>query len=73
MKTALYGGKTSIIPLDVGQFISFIDHARQNRFSDPSLLKGYFDSLLEFNQEPDRDEDSWAEAIEAVGSIWAFT
>lgn len=66
-----YGGKTRIVPMDLGQFRQFITTAREQNFNDPRRLRNYLDFILSQNEQLD-DESVWFSSVigESVHS-WA--
>jgi len=69
MNTKLYGGKTKIIPLSIGQFIDFVRVGIENKFHNPKLLKDWFENQWIENQNCD-DEVVWYEQIQNSILTW---
>jgi AlwI restriction endonuclease len=69
MNTKAYGGKTRIIPMSLGQFVTFITTAKDKGFNNPLTLKNFFESLIEqnFNVE---DESKWFQHIHDTVPDW---
>ncbi|PWK80631.1 AlwI restriction endonuclease [Mucilaginibacter oryzae] len=67
--TKAYGGKTKIIPMNLAQFIVFLNLAKSRSFNQPSDLKNYLDSIIINNQSAD-DEEIWANLIHSSVNRW---
>ena len=64
-----YGGKTSIVPMNLGTFIKFIGTAKEKEFNNDLQLKNYFDNILSINRGSE-DETEWMSHIETSVNSW---
>ena len=67
--TKRYGGKTKIIPMNLGDFTRLIQHGIENNFSEPVKLKDWLDKIINFNQQAD-DEEIWFTHIQQSLTSW---
>ncbi len=70
MNTKTYGGKTRIVPMNLGQFISFITIAKDKSFNNSKILKSYLDFIIQKNLSLD-DEIAWSQQINDSIPVWA--
>lgn len=69
MNTKAYGGKTRIVPMSLGQFVSFITIAKDKKFNNPKVLGAYFEAVIEKNQSLE-DESIWFQHIHDSIPVW---
>lgn len=69
MNTKAYGGKTRIIPMNLGQFVHFINIAKDKNFSNPQTLKAYLDNIIIQNLKIN-DEVAWFNYISDTIPLW---
>lgn len=68
-KTKLYGGKTQIVPIDLNQFLSFIQIAKENNLSSSKPIKEYLNTAIKSNLSAD-DEEVWQTQINDLIPSW---
>lgn len=64
-----YGGKTSIVPMNLGTFVKFIGTAKDRNFNNSLQLQNYLDNVLTKNRTTE-DEIEWMRHIETSASSW---
>jgi len=70
INTKLYGGKTSIVPLNLAQFRQLLETSYNNDApANPSDIRYFLDSALE-SLDHSEDEDAWAEALQDCVNNW---
>jgi AlwI restriction endonuclease len=69
MRTALYGGRTRIIPISVDQFIRLLNRARDERFHRRDSLRLLLDAITNENLRLE-DESGWMPFIDDAIEEW---
>ncbi|WP_373798212.1 AlwI family type II restriction endonuclease [Glaesserella sp.] len=69
MNTKRYGGKTKIIPMNLNDFIKFIQVGIMKNFSKVSILENWLNQQWLYNQEAE-DEDIWFKHLQASILQW---
>jgi AlwI restriction endonuclease len=69
MRTALYGGRTRIIPISVDQFIRLLNRARDKRFHRRDSLRLLLDAITNENLRLE-DESGWMPFIDDAIEEW---
>jgi len=69
INTRAYGGKTRIIPMNLTQFITFINIAKSSRFNSSKTLKVFFETIIEQNLSLN-DEVTWYQYINDSIPTW---
>jgi hypothetical protein len=69
IRTALYGGRTRIIPVSVDQFIALLQRARDKQFNHRDTLRQLLDTIINENLRLE-DESTWMGFIEATIAAW---
>ncbi len=69
MNTKAYGGKTRIVPINLNQFIRFIERAKLSNFCNQKDLYGFFDSAIQKIQDSE-NEELWFKSIDESISKW---
>lgn len=67
--TKLYGGKTCIVPIDLSQFLSFIEIAKEKSLSSSKPIKDYLNTAIKSNLSVD-DEEIWQTQISDLIPNW---
>ena len=67
--TKLYGGKTRIVPIDLSQFLSFIEIAKEKSLSSSKPIKDYLNTAIKSNLSAD-DEEIWQTQISDLIPNW---
>jgi hypothetical protein len=68
-KTKLYGGKTRIVPIDLSQFLYFIEIAKEKNLSSSQPIKEYLNTAIKSNLSAD-DEEVWQNQINDLIPNW---
>ncbi len=68
-KTKLYGGKTQIVPIDLNQFLTFIEVAKDKKLSNSKPIKDYLNNAVKANLSAD-DEEVWQTQINNSIPTW---
>lgn len=69
MHTAYYGGRTTIVPLSLEDFIAFYNHGIEKNFANPGHLRSFLDGSLTFNGDA-HDEDEWRNFTSVSSRSW---
>ena len=70
LNIALYGGKTKIIPLALGQFMQLVENAYiYHGRPGPADIRGFLDLVME-KCDTARDEEHWRHEIQSCVEMW---
>ena len=69
-KTRAYGGKTKIIPMDLDDFVLFVEATKDSKFSNEEQMKAFLEEMWIENQDMERDEIEWNEIVKARIPSW---
>lgn len=69
-KTRAYGGKTKIIPMDIDDFVLFVEATKDSRFSNEEQMKAFLEEMWRENQNTERDEIEWNEIVKSRIPSW---
>ncbi len=69
MNTKAYGGKTRIVPMNLSQFMVFINIAKDKSFNNSKTLMSYLDSVIQKNLFV-ADEAIWYQQIHESIPTW---
>lgn len=68
-KTSAYGGKTSIVPVELSVFRAMLLKAKDENLQDSRYLQGFLEKMVEHGRNAE-DENEWLETIQRSAKDW---